>query len=116
MLWNASLQCAEVRDSGCSHGQDWTNETLVDQRIDTTVLDELPSVLCALEVVLAVQRHVAEGIAVDELNSPIEQANDALQEAKGNAAAHVASLGLLLLRNRAQLANAVDDGDQETAQ
>lgn len=88
-------ECAGVCDEGGAHGQDRTDQAFVDKGVDTAIFDEsttrsaqhpgctntkvdvLPSGLRTLDIALAVQRHVAEGIAINELYRPIQQPNEA---------------------------------------
>lgn len=97
--------------------RDWENiQALIDQRIDASVLDHSPRILGSLNVALAVKCDVAERVAVDELHCPVEQTNKALQDAEEYASHDIAFLRGRLLRNRAKLAQAVDDGDHQAAE
>ena len=58
-----------------------------------------PRLLGGLNVALAVQRNVAEGIAVNELDGPIEDADQALQNAEADLGADIATLGSIVLRD-----------------
>jgi hypothetical protein len=113
-MWRVSnLQGTDVCDKSRAHGEDGTGQALVHQRVHSTVLDHGPSRFCALDVALTVQRHVAEGIAVDELHGPLENADETAQNAESNLANNVAITSCLVAGHRAELSQELDDGDNE---
>lgn len=75
-----------------------------------------PCVFCGGDVALAVQGDVGKGVAVDELDRPIEKSDEPLQNTKGAFGGEVAVVGLGLLRDRARLAEHVDKGDDQAAE
>lgn len=54
-----------------------------------------------------------ECIAVDELDSPVNQANDATQDTKGNLSSNVSLLTLLTLRDTHSMSDHIDNGDDQ---
>jgi hypothetical protein len=58
---------------------------------------------------------VGKGISIDELDSPIKQANEASQDAKEDSAQGVTLTSFGLLRYGTQLSEAVDDGDDQAS-
>lgn len=75
----------------------------------------LPCVLSSRDVGLAVEGNVGEGIAVEELNSPVKDANEATKDAEKDRANQITLGGILLLSDGTELAQAVDDGNNKTA-
>lgn len=93
--------------------------TYVDKRINTSVLDHLPGVLGSGNVRFAVQSNVAESVAVEEFESPFEDRQEAAENAEDHIADHAADTTVihgLLARNGAQLAQELNDGDEQTSQ
>lgn len=91
----------------------------VDKGINTTVLDHLPGVFGSGNVRLAVQSNVAESVAVEELESPFEDRQEAAENAEDHIADHATDTTVihgLLAGNGAQLAEELDDGDKQTSQ
>lgn len=91
----------------------------IDERVNTTVLDHLPGVLGGVKILLSIQRNVSVGISVDELNSPLNHSQQALEDAEkghANEATNAAIVGRLLLSNRAELAQELDNGDNQAAE
>jgi hypothetical protein len=109
-----NLQGTDVGYEGGTHGEDGTGQTLVDQRVHSTVLNHGPCGLCTLDVALAVQRHVAEGVAVDELHGPFKNANETAENAEADLA-KIAITGCLVAGHGAELAQELNDGDDERA-
>ena len=94
-------------------------KTHVDERINTTVLDHAPGVLSRSDVRLAVQGNVNESIAVEELDSPLDDGQDAAQDAEDDPANHTKDATLITGRvpgDGADSAQELDDGDHETAE
>ena len=108
-----NLQCADVGYEGRAHGEDGTGQTLVDQGVHSTVFNHGPCGFRALDVALAVQRHVAEGVAVDELHGPFEDANETAENAEADLANEVSIAGCLVAGHGAELAQELDDGHNE---
>lgn len=108
-------QSAKVRDKNGAHTQHRSNKTVVDQRVDTTVLHHCPCVFGSWNVCLAIQSNVAEGIPVEEGDQPVEQSDEAAKNPNGDAANNVSPCSFLLLRNRARLADHVDNGNDQTS-
>lgn len=57
-----------------------------------------------------------ESVSVDKLHSPVQDANEALQDAKAASHGHIPRVGFRLLCNRADLSEHVDDSNDETAE
>lgn len=57
----------------------------------------LPSILCGGKVAFSIQRDMAEGISVGELNSPLQYGNDATKTSKDEARDDVTICGCLRL-------------------
>jgi hypothetical protein len=112
---NDNLQSADVGHEGRAHGEDGTGQALVDESVHSAVLDHGPGCLSALDVALAVEGHVAESVAVDELHSPFEDTNEAAQDAETNLADHVTIASCLVASHRAELAQELNDGHDERA-
>lgn len=64
-------QGAGVSHEGRAHGEDGPDEALVDEGVNSTVFDQTPGGLCGAEVGVAVQGHIAEGVAIYELHRPV---------------------------------------------
>ena len=98
----------------------YSNEiTYVDERINTAILDHLPGILGSGDVRLAVQRNVSESVAVEELNSPFDKSEKAVQDAKDGHANHAANSTLLCgfaSSDGAKVAEKLDNGDKQTTQ
>jgi len=72
-----------------------------------------------LKVRLAVQRDVAERISVQELESPLQEAEQAVDHAEDDVSNHVsntAAAANLVPRDGADLAQELDNGDEQAAQ
>ena len=106
----------EVADEEGAHGQDGTGQAVVDERVDAAVFHHLPRVLRGGDVRLAVERDMGEGVAVDERDGPVEEADEAAEHAEHDAADEVALRGFVLLSDAAGLAEHVDDGDDQGAE
>lgn len=78
-----------------------------------TNLDHLPGTLRCVNIALSVQRNVAESIAVEELDCPIQEANQAAQTAEQDTTDDITVARCVLLRDRAQLAQELDDGNNQ---
>lgn len=94
-------------------------KTHINQRVDTSVLDHLPSVLCRRNVRLSVQRDVAVGVSVKELDCPVQKTDDAAQDAEEDVSEDASNPTLLSglgAGHRAQLSQELDDGDQQAAE
>lgn len=94
-------------------------KTYVDERVNTAILDHLPGVLGGGDVRLAVQRNVAEGVAVKELESPLNQSEEAVQDAKdchADEATDTTLLHGLALGDGTELAEELDNSHEKTAQ
>nr|POF06841.1 hypothetical protein CFP56_77049 [Quercus suber] len=76
----------------------------------------LPSSFCALDVVPAIERDIRECVAVDKLHSPVQETDDASEDAERDARGHITGVGFMLSGDRAGLAEHVDDGHQQTTQ
>lgn len=109
-------QRAGIAYEGCTHAEHRANETFIDKGIDSTLLDHVPCGLCCGYVCLSVQGNVGEGVAIQELNSPIQNPNQTTQDAKQDGGNNVALGGFVLSSNRADLAQEVDDGHNQTAE
>ena len=57
-----------------------------------------------------------EGVAVDELDRPLDQADDAAEDAEGAGGGGVALAGFRLLRDADGLPDHVDEGDDQGAE
>jgi hypothetical protein len=112
---NGHLQSADVGHKGRAHGKDGTGQALVDQSVHSAVFDHGPGCFGALDVALAVQRHVAESVTVDELHSPLEDPNKTTQDAEANLADNVAVASCLVASHGTELAQELDDGHDERA-
>ena len=75
----------------------------------------LPSILRSSDVALSVKRDVAECVSVQELDSPVEDANQTAQDAKQNRPHHVAITGSIALSGRAELTKSLDDSYKQTS-
>lgn len=69
--------------------------TYIDERINTTILDHLPGILGSGEIRLAVQRNVSKSVAVEELDSPFNKTEKAIQDAEDGHANHAANSTIL---------------------
>lgn len=65
------------------------NITHVDECINTAVLDHLPGILGRREVGLSVESNVAEGISVEEIDSPLQDAENTSKNTEQNIAKDV---------------------------
>lgn len=75
-----------------------------------------PGVFRGCNIALSVKCDVTESIAIDELHRPVEDANDALQNAEGATGSDVAGVRFLLLCDAAGLSEQVDNGYNQTAE
>jgi hypothetical protein len=71
--------------------------------------------LSGWDICLPVQSNVGESIFVDELNSPIKKTDEASQDAKEDLTHEVSLRSLILLGNRAGLAEELDDGNDQAS-
>jgi hypothetical protein len=121
---------AKVGNEDGAHGEDGIDETFVDESINATVPHHCPGCLaqsaydiCKGEVTylsgwdicLPVQGNVGESIFVDELNSPIKKTDEASQDAKEDLAHELSLRCLILLGNRACLAEELDNGNDQAS-
>lgn len=109
-------QCTGDTNEQAAHRQDGTHQTFVNQRVDATVLDHAPGFFGTSKVCLAIQGDVTESISVDELQSPLHQPEDALQEAKEDICDHISRSSGLIARGRASEAQKVQNCDEKTAE
>lgn len=78
--------------------------------------DVLPGVLGGRDVGFAVEGNVGKGVVVDELDGPVEEADETAEEAEEDGADDVAGLGFAALRDGHRLAHELDQADDETAE
>lgn len=109
-------QRAEIRDEDGSHGQYGPDQTVVDEGVDSAILHHRPGVPGRGDVGLAVQRDVAERVAVDEGYQPVQERDEAPQDRGRDAADDVAFLELLPLHHRERLTQHVDDRDDQATE
>lgn len=106
---------ANVGNEDGAHGEDGIDETFVDESINATVPHHCPGCLSGWYICLPVQGNVGESIFVDELNSPIKKTDEASQDAKEDLAHEVSLRCLILLGNRACLAEELDNGNDQAS-
>jgi hypothetical protein len=111
-----SQKSTGVRDEEGTKGKDRSDEAVVDESVDSAVLDHLPCIFCSCEVRLAVEGDVAEGIAVEELDGPLQKTKQATNAAEDCVTNHAATRSLLVASSVAELAQELHDGDQQAAQ
>lgn len=87
-------------------------ETYVDQRINTTILDHLPRILGRGEICLSIQSNMAEGVLVQELDSPLQETQKASNNAEDDITDHVALRRLLLPGDGTDLAQELNDSNE----
>ena len=75
-----------------------------------------PGFFSSGDVSLAVEGDVGEGVAVDELDGPVEDADEAAEHAERDRRDDVAGLGFLLLRDADRLPQHVDERDDQRAE
>merc|ERR1712000_280065 len=75
---------AGVADEDGAKRQNGSDEAVVDQTVNSAVLDHGPGILRSWDVRLAVKRNVAEGVAVEEAHSPFEDRDKATQNTEQN--------------------------------
>jgi hypothetical protein len=75
----------------------------------------LPSSLRRYKVALSVESDVGEGVTVQELNRPVQNADQALQTAQEYDSNDISILGRTLSSRRANLAQELDDSHDETS-
>lgn len=109
ILGTCQYECKQIQDK----------TTYVDEGINTTVLNHVPGVLGSRDVRLAVQCNVDKGIAVEELNSPLNNGQNAAHDAEDDPADHTKDTALVACRvssDRAYSAQELDDGNDQTAE
>lgn len=106
-------QRAEVGDEDRSHGQNGANQAVIDKDVDSAVLHHRPGVLGCGDVGLAVQRDVAESVAVEECDEPVKKIDKASQNPGCDAADDVAFFHLMPLDDGNRLTQHVDDRDDQ---
>lgn len=73
---------------------------------------ERPSSLGSFEVRLAIQCNVAESVPVDELHGPLNEPENALEDAERTVRCEVAAIGRLGASNRAGLTDTLNDSNE----
>ncbi|KAI6772884.1 hypothetical protein HG530_003842 [Fusarium avenaceum] len=111
-----SQKSTGVRDEKGTEGKDRSDETVVDKSVDSTVLNHLPGILCSCEIGLAVEGNVAEGVAVEELDGPLQKTKQATDAAEDRVADHAAIRSLLVTSSVTKLAQELHDGYQQATQ
>lgn len=109
-------ECAEIGNEDTAHGQDWPDQTVVDQNIDTPIFHHLPCVFGSGDVGFPIERNVAKCVSIDESDCPIEQANETAKTAEHDSPDYVAVLCTLALSDAARLAQHIDDCHDERAE
>lgn len=75
-----------------------------------------PSVFSRLEVRSAVESNVGEGVSVDKLDDPLEDRNQARQDAEENVADDVSLGTLLVLGGLGHHLEEIDNGNNQAAE
>jgi hypothetical protein len=76
----------------------------------------LPGSLGSIDIAFAIERDVAERISVQELDSPVQDANQTPQDAEECGADQVTIGRSIALSGRADLTQKLDDGDKEASE
>lgn len=92
------------------------NTTHVDERINTAVLDHLPGILGRREVGLSVESNVTEGVSVEEIDGPLQHAENTSKNTEYNIAKDVSLRRPLTSSYRAQVSQELNNGDKQASQ
>lgn len=85
-----------IADKGGAHTEHRSNETLVDQGINTALLDHVPGILGRGNICLAVQGNVRESISIQKRDGPVQESNEAPQNAEHNGTNDISLASLAL--------------------
>jgi hypothetical protein len=76
----------------------------------------LPGVLSGSNVRFAIERNIRKRVTVQELDRPVEQADETSKDAEHNRADNIAVASSRSLGSRADLSDELDDGNEQTTQ